>query len=302
MVTTRARTGRASIRYDPRVQATVAATGTSEQLLGVRCRGGEAFAVGTRGTILRWDGRAWTPEVSGTDEDLYAVECAGDAVVAVGGNLHIGGDSLVLHRRDGWIAEPSGMQHILLAVAHGGQGWFAAGYNGGMIRGAPGSWSRVEVVHYSHVFALLAVDARVFAAGLTGTVIEFDGAAWRPHDTRTEAHLRGLAVFPSLDVVAVGLSGTILRYDGRRWAPMDCPTKSHLEAVWAPGEDEAYAVGYAGCFLRFDGKRWAQVDVGVRANLHSVHGSDDEVVAVGGGGAAVHLKRKNAAFVSIDGR
>jgi hypothetical protein len=273
------------------VQATVVPTGTSERLLGVRCRGDEAFAVGTRGTILRWDGHAWTTESSGTNEDLYAVDCTPDVVIAVGGNLHIGGNSLVLHRRDGWMAEPSGMQHILLAVAHGGLGWFAAGYNGGMIRGGIGSWDRVDVVHYSHVFALLVEDERVLAAGLAGTVIEFDGAAWRPHDARTSAHLRGLAAFPNREVLAVGLSGTVLRHDGRCWRRMDSPTQSHLEAVWIADEDEAYAVGYAGCLLRFDGVRWTQLDVGVSANLHSVHGNDDQVVAVGGGGVALFVKR-----------
>jgi hypothetical protein len=223
---------------------------------------------------------------------LYAVDSAPEVAVAVGGNLHIGGNSLVLHRRDGWVAEPSGMQHILLAVSHGGLGWFVAGYNGGIIRGGVGAWERVDVVHYSHIFALLVEDSRVMAAGLTGTVIEFDGAAWRPHDTRTSAHIRGLAAFPNRDVLAVGLSGTILRYDGRRWTRMESPTQSHLEAVWIAGEDEAFAVGYAGCFLRFDGVRWTRLDVGVRANLHSVHGNEEHAAAVGGGGLALLVKRR----------
>jgi hypothetical protein len=231
-------------------------------------------------------------EESGTEEDLYAVECTPEVVVAVGGNLHIGGDSLVLHRRGGgWVSEPSGMQHILLAVAHGGLGWLAAGYNGGIIRGSPGSWSRVDVAHYSHVFALLVENERAFAAGLTGTVVECDGTSWRPHDTPTDAHLRGLASLPGGDVVAVGLSGTILRYDGRRWAGVESPTEGHLEAVWVAGETEAWAVGYTGIVLRFDGVRWTRLDAGVTANLHSVHGNDHEVIAVGSRGMALHWER-----------
>jgi hypothetical protein len=278
------------------VQSGVKATGTTEPLLGVRCRAGEAFAVGAHGAIRRWDGSAWNYEESGTEENLYAVECTHDEVVAVGGNLHIGGNSLIVHRpRHGdWFAEPSGMQHILLAVAHGGSGWFAGGYNGGIIHGRPGAWRRVEIVHYSHVFALLVGDARVFAAGLSGTIIEFDGTSWRPHATHTEAHLRGLGATPSQHLIAVGLAGTILRYDGLRWAPMQSPTRSHLESVWVAGEAEAYAVGYAGAVLRFDGTRWTQLDGGVRANLHSVHGNDDEVIAVGGGGVALHLRRERS--------
>jgi hypothetical protein len=122
-------------------------------------------------------------------------------------------------------------------------------------------------------------------------VIECDGASWRPHDTGTAAHLRGLASCPEGDVVAVGLSGTILRYNGRRWRAVESPTNGHLEAVWVASEAEAWAVGYAGTVLRFDGVRWTQLDAGVSANLHSVHGNEDEVIAVGGRGVALHLER-----------
>jgi hypothetical protein len=277
------------------VRSTRVPTGTREQLLGVRCRAGEAFAVGTRGTLRRWDGRAWADEGSPTDEDLYAVACTADDVVAVGGNLHIGGDSLILHRdRDRWISEPSGMQHILLAVAHGPLGWFTAGYNGGILWGRPGAWRRVEVVHYSHVFALAVGETRAFAAGLSGTVIELDATGSRTHRSPTGAHLRGLTAFGRRELFAVGLSGVILRYDGERWTAMASPTSAHLEAVWAPSEREAYAVGYAGTVLRFDGDAWARVDVPAGANLHSVHGEGDDVIAVGGDGVAIHMKRERA--------
>jgi hypothetical protein len=274
----------------------VRTAGTTEQLLGVACREGEAFAVGMRGTIRRWNGEAWSEETSPTNEDLYAICAAKDdgTVVAVGGNLHIGGDSLILHREGTrWVAEPSGMQHILLTVTHSpSRGWFTAGYNGGILEGRPGSWNRVDVVHYSHVFAMHAGKTRVFAAGLGGTILEHDGEAWRPHEAEADAHLRALAGFVDDDVIAVGLSGTILRWNGRRWRSMASPTKAHLEAVWIASEKEAYAVGYAGTVLRFDGLTWQRLDVGdVRANLHGVSGHDEELIAVGGGGVALHLAR-----------
>jgi hypothetical protein len=282
-----------SIRYDARVPWTRRSTTTSEKLLGVCCRAGEAFAVGARGTVQRWDGVRWSPEESGTHENLYAVACTRDAVIAVGGDLHIGGDSLILHRQgNAWTREPSGMQHILLSVARGGLGWFAGGYNGGIIRGQPGAWSRVDIVHYSHVFAVAVTEGHVFAAGLNGTATEFDGQVWRPHDTHVGTHLRALGVLGERELLAVGLSGTILRYDGVEWSSMESPTGSHLEAIWVAGATEAYAVGYAGTALRFDGTSWRSTDCGVRANLHGVHGSDNEVIAVGSDGVAVHLDRR----------
>src|SRR5688572_5547543 len=67
------------VRYDRSVRVVVRTAETNEQLLGVSCCEGEAFAVGMRGTIRRWDGNSWSVEESGTTEDLYAIHRAKDA-------------------------------------------------------------------------------------------------------------------------------------------------------------------------------------------------------------------------------
>jgi hypothetical protein len=278
-------------------------------LLGVVCEDDETIAVGVGGAVVSFSSSApsapsappgaWRVVPSGTSEDLYAVASSAEVTVAVGGNLHIGGDSTILHRRRGtdeWSSEQSGMQHILLAIApSGARGhaarWVAAGYNGGVVAGAPGAFAVLDVVHYQHVFALAAIDGRVFAAGLQGSVFELSGAAKQDHTTGLDAHLRALAATPEGTLYAAGLDGTIARWDGARWSRTPTPTRRHLEGLWMASDREGWAAGYAGALLRWDGGSWTAIDSGTSKNLHAIGGNTREVVAVGSEGIAVHLPR-----------
>jgi len=262
-------------------------TGTKEKLLGVWCADEEVIAVGTRGTVVQRTQSGWRTDRSETTEDLYAIAGSRDGRVIVGGNLHVGGDSLVMHREAGrWIREPSGMQHILLSVCATTDGWAACGYNGAVIRGAPGAWHREDVVHYLHAFAVCSAERHVFVGGLSGAVIAFDGKAWRPESTPVDQHLRAMAATSPDHVIAVGLQGTILRFDGSDWTEMQSPTHEHLEGVWLGSRDYGYAAGYGGTLLEYDGRSWRPLVSGTDRNLHAVHGNAGVAVAVGEDGTA----------------
>jgi photosystem II stability/assembly factor-like uncharacterized protein len=59
--------------------------GSEDILLGVWARDGErAWAVGTRGAILQWDGSAWQTEAAPTSLTLLEVGGNDEAVWAVG--------------------------------------------------------------------------------------------------------------------------------------------------------------------------------------------------------------------------
>ena len=60
------------------------------------------------------------------------------------------------------------------------------------------------------------------------------------------------------DVWAVGLGGGMLHYDGASWLPSPVGTSAHLSSVWAASESDAWAVGAEGTLLHYDGSRWAQ--------------------------------------------
>lgn len=265
------------------------ATGTTEKLLGVWCGACEVLAVGEHGALIRRGAGDFERLESGTSENLYAIDGSAETVVVVGGNLHVGGSSLLLHRRaEGFVAEPSGMQHILLTVTHASGGWLAAGYNGAILRGAPGRWVREELAHHQHVFASCSIADRTFVAGLGGSVLEHRAGSWRPHHTGVDEHIRAIAADGQDHVIAVGLGGLILRFDGARWQRMPSPTQVSLEGVHV-ARGHAFAVGQDGVVLHDDGSGWRSVERCTDENLFGVHGHGSEFVAVGARGVACRL-------------
>lgn len=268
------------------------ASGVTDGLHAVWCDGDAAIAVGDRGTILERSAGRWVRQAVPTQENLRAVFGSNDGVLAVGGDLHVGGSSLVVRRdRAGWHPEPSGIQHILLAVTRGDFGWMAAGYNAGLVLGQPGSWTEGYAGHALHMFGLCVAGQRAYACGLSGSISVYDGDSWQLLQTGVSAHLRSICSPAPRMLFAVGLGGTIVRFDGQRWNVMPSPTRNALEGVWGDREDEVYAVGYTGTILRFDGHAWQTMDTDTDASLHGVHGTASEVVAVGARGTVLSHRR-----------
>jgi hypothetical protein len=67
--------------------------------------------------------------------------------------------------------------------------------------------------------------------------------------------LRGVWANAPNDVFAVGLNGRILHYDGQTWSPMTSPTTGHLSDLWGRSSNDVYAAGQAG-ILHYDGASW----------------------------------------------
>jgi hypothetical protein len=72
-------------------------------------------------------------------------------------------------------------------------------------------------------------------------------------------HVRALWGASAGDLFAVGLTGRILHYDGARWAAMSSGTAAGLLGVWGTSRSNVYAVGDSGTVLRYDGNRWSRL-------------------------------------------
>src|SRR5919198_4792663 len=59
------------------------------------------------------------------------------------------------------------------------------------------------------------------------------------------------------DVWAVGLFGTILHWDGTAWSASSSGTPNHLLGVWGSASTDVWAVGGGGTILHWDGTGWA---------------------------------------------
>jgi hypothetical protein len=62
----------------------------------------------------------------------------------------------------------------------------------------------------------------------------------------TDVSLRGVWGTSWSDVYAVGMGGTILHYDGISWSSMTSGTSEELEGVWGTASNDVYAVGRYG--------------------------------------------------------
>lgn len=260
-------------------------SGTSEGLLGVwGTSATDVWAVGGGGTILHWDGMAWSPVTSGTAQNLLQVWAASaDDAWATG-------DGVILHW-DGttWstaVDEPgttfsgvwgSGPDDVWVAAVNELRHWDGT------------RWATVTPIDPfyglgSHLWGLSRDD--VWATN----DFHWDGTAWSrervplfgelwgtgPDDLfrLTMSYIarvrpgqpmmlegfpatsfRAIWGFSASDVWAVGASvyvglGEVFHWDGSAWTPLPFSAESSLQDVWGSAPDDVWAVGESGTILR----------------------------------------------------
>jgi hypothetical protein len=149
----------------------------------------------------------------------------------------------------------------------------------------------------------------VFAVGVGGTILHYDGNTWNTIASTTTGNLCGVWGSSGSDVFAVGeqegsgdaifsaddghLSAEhyiILHYDGSAWRPMSNSTSSP-KGVWGSSASDVFVVGYPGISVQdHSGWRPMEVPIGTRtAYFSSVWGSSSsDVFAVGNSGTILH--------------
>ncbi|HOX44921.1 MAG TPA: hypothetical protein PK668_15080 [Myxococcota bacterium] len=233
----------------------------------------DVYAVGFAGTILHYDGSAWTPMVSGSVEDLYGVwgyvlrDATTGAVTrtdvfAVGSNgtiLRYNGETwlptVVVNDPDPANPNPQAVQgnfHDVWGIAAPGPDVIqhhpvvvAVGSEGMIVRWN-GTLARFEEMRRDEVFTW---------TDDTGTHTRVSWVRFSPE------RLGG--VFGGGDradplFVAVGNNGTILELGGNAWSRVTGFTPpgvmtTHLNGIWGRSTSEMFAVGLDGMVLRRDG-------------------------------------------------
>lgn len=146
----------------------------------------------------------------------------------------------------------------------------------------------------------------MFAVGLNGTILHFDGAGWTSMSSPTGKHLSGIWGSSSNDLWAVGQDGIVLRrQDGGSWGEMVGipinPGENQLNDVWGTGSDDVYAVGggsNGGSIFHWDGQSWTNEHGPISGPLGSAGmsfntvwgGGTNEVFAVGHNGVSNDLE------------
>jgi hypothetical protein len=274
---------------------------------------GEVFAVGNNGTILRFDGSAWSAMASGTTANLVGVWGSAPD------DVFVTGDAGTFLRFDGasWTALDVGTTEPLGAIS----GAFVANRTsfelfvvGG---GPPGTVLRGDVDYYGNIY-WLALDS---GAGVgcndieafdhrSGEILNFvivgdDGAAylyegalyggvpaeeWFEMDTGTDEDLIGVYGEWPNNIIAVGGGGSVIQYTGEVedttpiWSDMSAPAGDPLAAIGARSYNDVFMVGAGGRIVNYDRIQFSHLSNPELANLTGVWGGESGVFAVGNGG------------------
>ncbi|MDH3768826.1 MAG: hypothetical protein OES99_10295, partial [Gammaproteobacteria bacterium] len=104
-------------------------------------------------------------------------------------------------------------------------------------------------------------DSHVIAVGASGTIAQWDGAAWSSMTSPSGEALFDVEVVDASTAFSVGRNGTALQLIGGIWVQQPTPTSKELHGVWADSASEAWAVGHNGVVLLRNGSVWSDVTV-----------------------------------------
>jgi hypothetical protein len=218
--------------------------------------GGDVWAVGLNGTIMRRMGGQWRSVPSGASANLSGVwGSAADDVWAVG--------------------------TMGAVLRWNGTMWAPA---------AVGVDAAVALLQITGI-----ARNQMWAVGSMGSVFRFDGTRWQKQDHGlTTNPLFGVWASSADDVWAVG-DRVGMHFDGARWRTTTGLPQS-ARAVWGSAPDDLWAVGDGGpggqSMSHFDGDAWTPFKGPSTDALQSVHGvASADAWAVGPKGTLLRLGR-----------
>lgn len=253
----------------------------------------EVFAVGDGGTVLHYDGTAWSvqAELGGGAPVLTGVWGSSPQDV-----FAIAQDGRLFHFDGAWQDRGDISTEPLLGLwGAGPDDVFAVGFTGTIIRisggGTVAMTSNTGATFYA-VSGTTAAD--ITAAGSVGVIQHYNGSNWGPAPSTplTGVTFYGVWVSPTSKVVAVGYqaSNSVIEVkEANAWNRSTAPT-SALRAVWGVDDTNIYTVGDTGVIAHFDGATWTPMAAIPTTNqLNAISGSAEDVFVVGEAGVILRL-------------
>ncbi|MBX3205290.1 MAG: hypothetical protein KF764_09485 [Labilithrix sp.] len=237
----------------------------------------DVWAVGSRGTIVHWDGMAWASTPSGTTQTLFAVSGTG-----AGDVWAVSSRAVALHSTGFTGATATWTASAPVAPAYAP--YFPMPWNESLLLSvlarAPGDvWIGGEPYP-----VLLDPDSPPQKANLW----RGSGMSWHHDVLADDFAIRGFWASGAADVWAVGgVFGTPVNRAGRAfhttgpsgapvWTEVDTQSSASLSAVWGSGPNDVWIVGDRGTVRHWTNgpvKRWEIVAVPTDRDLHAVWGS-----------------------------
>ena len=176
------------------------------------CRSQQRLGGGYRGTIVKWNGVAWSAQTSGTMESIGKVwGTDANSVWAVGTNGTI-------LRWDGsrWSSQVSGTtEHLTGIWGSDASNVWAVGNNGIVLRWNGVSWSRQSIGTTQSLNSVWGTDASNIWLWLPeGLLARWNGKQWSLESSGTTDSLYNLHGSDENNIWAVGWRGRILKWNG----------------------------------------------------------------------------------------
>jgi hypothetical protein len=282
----------------------------------------DVFAVGDNGTIVHWDGTAWTPQDSGVDWRLASVEGSGPNAVYAQGS--VANPSILRYAGSQWEQVPSSAAAGFASLAVNPNGFAFCGNDDGCIYGGTTTLTdrfctsvltrSLAVRGLNNVFGaqvdgnvfqhdvgqftldVFTTDVRevwagpwgyVYGVGFEGQVVYHDGAAWRVlREARPAGQIH--EIFGTEGTrFAIGTASYV--FDGSDWVSRPLADPLAGLAGWAISNDFAVAVGENGAINHWDGISWGNVTSPTTSTLVGAWASSEtDAFAIGSDGTVLH--------------
>ncbi len=284
-------------------------SGTTANLNGINGLSGSIiYAVGSGGTILKYDGTSWTPQASGTTWNLHRVWAVRD------NNIYAVGDYRGIFRSNGstWskihsqatnyplygIGGPDANNGKMIAIGKNNTIWvlFVPSYYNVLDGGENSFRSQEQHEHSNDLMGCFYMekDQNVVIVGTKGFIGYYDGYDfWGHNDLNTysspvSSTLRAVWGVDSNNFFAVGDGGVIVRrLNGGSITKMTSNTTQLLYGVWGTSMNNVYAVGAGGTVMRFNGSAWSKVTVPTTQTLLGIWGANGNEIYVTGAGGTI---------------
>lgn len=252
---------------------------------------GDLFAVGAKGTILRYDGVQWTIISSPTSEYLRSIWGTSDSdVYAVGEKgvmLHFDGVS--------WSVVDTGVEGNFNVVwGSSSSDVYAAGWGSSILHYDGSTWSTIllgKTYNFESIWGSGSDD--VYFLDYDAGILHFDGLYWDIVWSEERTNFSAIWGTCSTDVYAFCKTSSqefVLHFDGVRWEKTVFGQGERVLDAWGTSSCNIFAVGDRGTIHHFDGLSWQHFQTAEQLTLSGVIGSDSgDVIAVGEYGQILRL-------------
>jgi hypothetical protein len=253
-------------RYDGMLWKTMPNT-EKDDLYAVYGTGPSAVFAGGEAGLLAYDGTAWTNQSSSYDKPpirgIWSNDTTIFAVGPAGAMRYRNKTGTSTYWSSVYFSSSSGKDFA--AIWGAGNDLFVVGKAGLILKCATSctqssGWTAMTAGTSSDLQAVWGTSSSdVFAVGLDGAIVHYNGTAWSVMPSNTSTYFYGVWGVGAKDVYAVGNpifkpDEAIMHYNGTSWSKMPPPKTnvSYFDA-WAASATDVWVVGQSGSILRHDG-------------------------------------------------